>query len=72
MDLPARVIVFSPGMEIKNKPAVLVSISPHGYYELTMDFSGRRHTILAPVAGTGLVFNDPEEEIAGLADVIER
>ena len=26
MDLPARVIVFSPGMEIKNKPAVLVRL----------------------------------------------
>jgi len=72
MDLPARVIVFAPDMEIKNKPAQLISISPNGYYELTMDFSGRRHTILAPVAGTGLVFNDPEEEIAGIADVIER
>lgn len=72
MDLPARVIVFAPGMEIKNKPAHLISVSAHGYYELTMELSGRRHTVLAPIAGTGLVFNDPEEEIPAIADVIER
>jgi len=72
MDLPARVIVFAPVMEIKNKPATLVSISEHGFYELRMEFSGRRHTVLAPILQTGLVFNDPEEEIAVLDDVIER
>ncbi len=71
MDLPARVIVFAPVMEIKNKPATLVSISGSGYYELRMEFSGRRHTVLAPIVQTGLVFNDPEEEFAA-ADEIER
>ena len=69
MELPARVIVFAPGMEIKNKPGILISVSERGYYELTMDFSGKRHTVLAPIAGTGLVFNDPEEEIAGSFEV---
>jgi hypothetical protein len=69
VDMPARVIVFVPLMEIKNKPATLISVSPHGYYELTMEFSGKRHTILAPIAGTGLVFNDPEEEIVNPLEV---
>ncbi len=66
MDLPARVIVFAPIMEIKNKPATLVSVTESGYYELRMEFSGRRHTVLAPIAQTGLVFNDPEEEFANV------
>lgn len=71
MELPTRVIVFAPGMEIKNKPAVLVSVSERGYYELTMEFSGKRHTVLAPISETGLIFNDPEQEF-GTIDAIER
>jgi hypothetical protein len=69
MDLPARVIVFAPVMEIKNKPATLVSVSEHGYYELRMEFSGRRHTVLAPILQTGLVFNDPEEEFETVSEI---
>ncbi|HET9793206.1 MAG TPA: hypothetical protein VFS34_01995 [Thermoanaerobaculia bacterium] len=69
MDLPARVIVFAPIMEIKNKPATLVSVSEHGYYELHMEFSGRRHTVLAPILQTGLVFNEPEEEFATVGEI---
>ena len=69
MELPARVIVFAPIMEIKNKPATLVSVSDHGYYELRMEFSGRRHTVLTPISQTGLVFNDPEEEFANLPEI---
>jgi hypothetical protein len=69
MDLPARVIVFAPGMEIKNKPAMLVSVSERGYYELRMEFSGRRHMVLAPISDTGLVFNDPEEEFGASAEI---
>ena len=66
MDLPARVIVFAPILEIKNKPASLISVNPQGYYELRIELSGRRHTVLAPIGQTGLVFNDPEEEFANL------
>ncbi len=53
MDLPSKVIVFSPAMEIKNKPATLVAILPNGYYELWMEFSGRQHTVFAPISQTG-------------------
>jgi hypothetical protein len=67
--MPARVIVFAPLMEIKNKPATLIAVSDLGYYELTMDFAGKRHTILAPIAGTGIVFNDPEEDIVNPLEV---
>jgi hypothetical protein len=72
MDLPSKVIVFSPPMEIKNKPATLVAILPHGYYELWMEFSGRQHTVFAPISQTGLIFNEPEEVTGTLSDVIER
>ena len=59
MDLPARVIVFCPTLEMKNKPGRLMAISPQGYYEIWLDFSDRNHTVLLPVQSTALVFADP-------------
>ena len=72
MDLPARVIVYSPSMEIKNKPATLVAVIPQGYYELWMEFSGRQHTVFAPISQTGLIFNEPETETGTISELIER
>jgi hypothetical protein len=59
VDLPARVIVFCPTLEMKNKPGRLMAVSPHGYYEVWLDFSDRNHTVLLPISGTALVFADP-------------
>lgn len=69
MDLPARVTVNCPALGIANQSATLMSVSPHGYYELVMEFSGRRHSVFAPVAQSGLIFNDPLPEIAPLPEV---
>lgn len=59
MDLPARVIIFCPALELKNKPGRLMAISPSGYFEVRLDFADRNHTALLPVSGTALVFADP-------------
>ena len=59
MELPARVVVFCPILELKNKPARLLAISPQGYYEVRIDIGERNHTALLPIAGTGLVFQEP-------------
>lgn len=59
MDLPAKVIIFCPTLELKNKPGRLMAVSPHGFYEIWLDFSERNHTVLLPVGGTALVFSEP-------------
>jgi hypothetical protein len=59
LDLPARVIIFCPTLELKNKPGRLVAISPNGFYEIWLDFAERNHTVLLPVGGTALVFAEP-------------
>lgn len=59
MDLPARVIIFCPTLELKNKPGRLMAVSPHGYYEVWLDFADRVHTVLLPISGTALVFSEP-------------
>ena len=59
MDLPARVIIFCPTLELKNKPGRLVAISPNGFYEIWLDFAERNHTVLLPVGAPALVFAEP-------------
>ena len=59
MDLPARVIIFCPPLELKNKPGRLMAVSPSGYFEVRLDFADRNHTALLPIAGTALVFSEP-------------
>jgi hypothetical protein len=59
VELPARVVVFCPILELKNKPARLLAVSPHGYYEVRIDVGERNHTALLPIAATSLVFQEP-------------
>lgn len=71
MELPARVVVFCPILEVKNKPARLVGVSPHGYYEVRLDVGERNHTALLPISATALVFQEPN--VTGEAQLeIER
>ena len=69
MDLPARVIVFCPTLELKNKPGRLVSVSSTGYYEVWLDFADRNHTVLLPIAGTALVFQEPNSTVGEIPDL---
>ena len=62
MDLPARVVIFCPTLELKNKPGRLMAISQHGFYEIWLDFAERNHTVLLPVNGTALVFAEPNTQ----------
>ncbi|MCA1582224.1 MAG: hypothetical protein LC796_12720 [Acidobacteria bacterium] len=59
MDLPAKVVIFCPTLELKNKPGRLMAVSSNGFYEIWLDFAERNHTVLLPVQGTALVFSEP-------------
>jgi hypothetical protein len=59
VDLPARVVVYCPALELKNKPARLIAVLPVGYYEVLLDFAERNHTALLPISGTAIVFSEP-------------
>ena len=69
MELPARVVIFCPTLELKNKPGRLMAVSPNGYYEIWLDFSERNHTVLLPIAGTALVFAEPNSTAETLQDI---
>jgi len=69
LDLPARIIVFCPTLELKNKPGRLIAVSPHGYYEVWLDFADRNHAVLLPIAGTALIFQEPNSVIGEIPDL---
>lgn len=69
MDLPSRVIVFCPTLELKNRQGRLMAISPQGFYEVWLDFPDGNHTVLLPVAGTALVFTETNTTGASLPDI---
>lgn len=58
MEIPAKVSVFNRTLELKGKPATLVAVNDHGFYEIVMDFQQRNHTVLFPVNETVLIFNE--------------
>ena len=57
--MPSKVIVFCPLVDFKNKPAMLMSISPHGYYEVRVDMAAGNHTVYLPINHTAVIFQEP-------------
>jgi len=69
LDLPARVVIYCQALDLKNKPGRLMSVSPHGYYEVLVEITERTHAALLPINGTALIFAEPEpvsEQMPGL------
>ena len=64
MELPAKVMVHSQLLSLAGTPGTLIAIRPEGCYELRLVSQGRTHTVLLPVGGVGLVFAEPEAEVA--------
>lgn len=64
MDLPAEVQMSNEQLGVKNQKATLVSISPHGYYEMRLGFNNRQHKVLVPIQETAIIFREPEPEYA--------
>ena len=64
MEIPGKVSLYCPLVDAKGTAAMLVSISPDGYYQLEVNVKGARHTMLVPVAHAAVFFSDPEPERA--------
>jgi hypothetical protein len=62
MEIPGKVSVFCPLIDAKGTPGTLVTVTPQGYYQLTIAVKGQTHTFFLPVAHTALYFADPEPE----------
>jgi hypothetical protein len=67
--MPAKVILFCPMLDFKNKPATLMTISANGYYECRIDMAAGNHTVYLPIAGTALIYQEPNVVSGKLPDV---
>ena len=69
--MPSKVILFCPMVDFKNKPAMLMTISPHGYYECRVDMAAGNHTVYLPISATTVVFTEPNA-VGGPPPDVER
>ena len=62
MEIPGKVSLYCPLLDAKGTTGVLVAVNDSGYYQLDVTIKGRRHTVFAPIAGSAVVFAEPEPE----------
>jgi hypothetical protein len=59
MDIPMKVYVTCPMAELKQVPGMLISVSPHGFYEINLTYGANTHLVLVPIEGTTLTAQEP-------------
>ncbi len=69
MELPSKVLVYSQILGLSGTPGTLVAVRPDGCYELRLTSQGKLHSVLLPVAQTGLVFAEAEAEVMVEANI---
>jgi hypothetical protein len=69
MEIPSKVSIFSRSLELKGKPGTLIAINDTGFYEIVMDFQGRNHVVLFPIAETAIIFNEAQPTVGTDFDV---
>jgi hypothetical protein len=60
MEIPSEVLVHCDVLNLKGAKGRLLGVSPHGYYELNVQFGDRRHRTLLPVTRTVIISTDAE------------
>jgi hypothetical protein len=72
METPSEVHVYFDQMTGEAKRALLLAISPHGYYEVNLQTASGLRRALLPIARTILVAAELEPAAVGAAQEIER
>jgi hypothetical protein len=65
----AAVKVYNETLGAKGAKGHLVRVTPEGFYEITLEISGRNFTTLLPIASTVVLAAEPEPDIAPLPEV---
>jgi hypothetical protein len=62
----APIKVYNETLGAKGVKGKLVRVAHEGFYEVTLEISGRNYTSLLPVASTVILAGEPEEETASI------
>lgn len=60
MELPAEVLIHNEQLNMKGTQGTLLTVSPHGYYEVDCKFGEKIHRVLLPIERTALIHRNPE------------
>ncbi|GMU66031.1 MAG: hypothetical protein AMXMBFR36_23050 [Acidobacteriota bacterium] len=71
MEMPADVLIYLEQLTGEAKRGMLLSISPHGFYEVNLQTAGGPRRALLPISRTYIVAAEVEE-LPVLATEIER
>lgn len=72
MEVPAEVLIHNELVGMKGSRGRLLQVSPQGYYEANVKFGDRLHRVLLPVSTTVVIWQQPEELVAGGELEVER
>ena len=72
METPTEVLVHCDLMGLKGTRGRLLQTSPHGFYEVNLQYGERLHRTLLPVARTVLIASVAEDGASDLISDIER
>lgn len=71
MELPADVLIYLDQISGEAKRGMLLSVSPHGYYEINLQTAGGPRRALLPISRTFIVATEVDQ-VPVLATDIER
>jgi hypothetical protein len=69
MEIPSEVLVHCDLLGLKGAKARLLGVSPHGYYEVNVQYGDRRHRTLLPVTRTIIISTDAEESSESATEI---
>lgn len=69
MEIPANVLIYFDSINGEPKRGRLLTISPHGYYELTLQLAGGTRRALVPIERTFILAADPEVTIETTVEI---
>ena len=62
MEANEKVKIYNTTLALKGVDGTYISVKSEGYYELYMQFNGKRHNVLLPINNTVLISEDPLDE----------
>jgi hypothetical protein len=66
----AVIRIYNEQLGAKGTKGKLVRVANEGFYEVTIESSGKNYTTLLPINSTVILAAEPEEEVASIA--VER
>jgi hypothetical protein len=69
MDIPANVRIYFESISGEPKRGRLLNISPHGYYEVSLQLAAGSIRALLPIGRTFILADDVEETIETTVEV---